>query len=127
MLLSHIHVPQPNGPLVPIVTHDVTIASKMLGTFWSPAGNCITHVEYTAQKGLIWMDCLRTKPLPCRDVWLSFQLQLFPAILWGLMVTVCLPPHKLDTMYQRLYEKALPLLGVNRKIKKEWRTLPEMY
>jgi hypothetical protein len=37
------------------------------------------------------------------------------------------PPRKLDTMYQRLFEKALPLLGVNRKITKEWRTLPEMY
>ncbi len=102
------------------------IASKMLGTFWSPAGNCITHVEYTVQKGLNWMDCLRTEPLPCCNAWLSFQLQLFLAILWGL-VTVCPPPSKLDTMYQRLYEKALLLLGVNRKIKKEWRTLPEMY
>jgi hypothetical protein len=99
---------------------------KMLGTFWSLAGNCVRYVEYTVQKGLDWMDCLRTKPLPCCNVWLSFQLQLFPAILWGL-VTVCLPPCKLDTMYQRLNEKALPLLGVNRKIKKEWRTLPEMY
>jgi hypothetical protein len=72
------------------------------------------------------MDRLQTKPLPCHDVQLSFQLQLFPAISWGL-VTVCLPPRKLDTMYQRLNEKALLLLGVNRKIKKEWRTLPEMY
>jgi hypothetical protein len=104
MLPSHIQVPQPNGLPVPIVTHDVTIASKMLGTFWSPAGNCVMRVEYTVQKGLDWMDCLWTKPLPCRDVWLSFQLQLFPAILWGL-ITVCLPPCKLDTMYQRLYKK----------------------
>jgi hypothetical protein len=40
---------------------------------------------------------------------------------------VCLPPRKVDMLYQRLYEKALPLLGVNRKIKKEWRTLPERY
>jgi hypothetical protein len=30
-------------------------------------------------------------------------------------------------MFQRVYEKALLLLGVNRKIKTEWRTLPEMY
>jgi hypothetical protein len=42
-----IHVPQPNRPPVPIVTHEVTIASMMLGTFWSPTGNCVTHVEYT--------------------------------------------------------------------------------
>ena len=30
-------------------------------------------------------------------------------------------------MIQRVYEKALPLLGVNCKIRKEWRTLPERY
>ncbi len=36
-------------------------------------------------------------------------------------------PPKLDAMIQWVYEKALPSLGVNRKIKKEWRTLPEMY
>jgi hypothetical protein len=30
-------------------------------------------------------------------------------------------------MIQRVYEKALPFLGVNCKIKREWRTLPEMY
>jgi hypothetical protein len=36
-------------------------------------------------------------------------------------------PKKFDTMIQRVYKKALPFLGVNRKIKLEWRTLPEMY
>ncbi len=126
LLPLHIHVPQPNRPSVPIVTNNVATASKMLGTFWSPAGNSVTHVEHMVQKGLDWVDHLRTKPLPCRDAWFGFQLQLFSAISWGL-VTVCLPPRKVDMMYQRLYEKALPLLGVNRKIKKEWRTLPEKY
>ena len=38
-----------------------------------------------------------------------------------------MPPKKLDAQYQRLYAKALPLLGVNSKIKREWRTLPEQY
>jgi hypothetical protein len=28
---------------------------------------------------------------------------------------------------QKVYKKALPFLGVNCKIKQEWRTLPEMY
>ncbi len=57
---------------------------------------------------------------------MSFYLQLFPGISWGL-ITVCLHPRKLDTMIQWVYAKALPLLGVNKKIKKAWRTLPEMY
>ncbi len=40
---------------------------------------------------------------------------------------ICLPPKKFDTMIQRVYKKALPFLAVNWKIKREWRTLPEMY
>ncbi len=36
-------------------------------------------------------------------------------------------PVKLDKSFQRVYEKALPLLGVSCKIKKEWKSLPEMY
>ena len=45
---------------------------------------------------------------------------------WGL-VTICMPPKKFDTIVQRVYSKALPLVGVNSKIKREWRTLPERY
>ena len=56
----------------------------------------------------------------------SFQLQLFPAMSWGL-VTVCMQPMRLDAMIQRVYAKALPHLGVNRNIKKKWRTLPKRY
>ena len=42
---SHITIPQPDGPDLPIITHDVTVASKMLGVHFSPAGNSLTHVE----------------------------------------------------------------------------------
>jgi hypothetical protein len=42
-------------------------------------------------------------------------------------VTVCLQPKKLDAMIQRIYARALPHLGVNRNIKKEWRTIPKRY
>ncbi len=122
----HITITQPDRSLVPIVTHDVTTPSKVLGVNFTPAGNCLIHVEQVVQKGLDLVECLRTKPVPRRNAWLSFYLQLLPAIVWGL-VTVCLHPKKLDAMIQRVYKKALPSLGVNRKIKKEWRTLPEMY
>jgi hypothetical protein len=36
-------------------------------------------------------------------------------------------PSMLDKCFQKVYEKALPLLGVNCKIKWEWRTLPKKY
>jgi hypothetical protein len=122
----HITIPQPDGSSVPIVNRDVTTTSKVLGVNFMPAGNCLIHVEQMVQKGLDWVECLITKPVPRCDAWLSFYLQLLPAIAWGL-VTVCLHPKKLDAMIQWVYKKALPSLGVNRKIKKKWRTLPEMY
>jgi hypothetical protein len=67
-----------------------------------------------------------TQPVCKNNAWLSFYLQLFPALSWGL-VTVCIPLKKLDTKSQWVYEKALPFLHVNCKIKQEWRTLPEQY
>jgi hypothetical protein len=98
----------------------------MLGLHLSQAGNSITHINHMVQKDLNWVDCLRTKPVSCSNAWLSFYFQLFPAISWGL-VTVCMQPAKLNKKLQRVYKRALPFLGVNWKIKQEWRTLLEMY
>jgi hypothetical protein len=80
---SHISIPQPVGPDVPIETHDVLTASKMLGVHFSPAGNSITHVNHMVEKGLDWVACLRSKPVSQRDVWLSLYFQLFPSISWA--------------------------------------------
>jgi hypothetical protein len=126
LLPSHISIPQPVGCNVPIVTHEVTTTTKMLGYNFTPADNPGTHMESMVQKGLDWVDSLLTKPLPSQDVWLSFYMHLFPGISWGL-VAVCMLPTKLDKIIQRVYERVLPFLGVNCKIKKEWRTLPKMY
>jgi hypothetical protein len=106
--------------------HNVTTALKVLGVDFSLAGNSTTQMESMAQKFLYWVDCLCSKPLARRDAWLSFSMQLLVRISWGL-VTVCMHPRKLDTMIQRLYARALPFLGILCKIKKEWRTLPEMF
>ena len=61
---SHIRIPQPDGPDAPIIMHEVTTASKMLGVHFSLAGNSSTHaVDHMVQKGLDWVDCLCTKPI----------------------------------------------------------------
>ena len=119
LLPSHIYIPQPLGPPVPIVIHNVTTMSKMLGVHFSPAGNYSVHVEQMVQKGLDWVDSLRTNPVASNDAWLCFYLQLYPGLSWGL-VTTCMPPRKLDAELQRVYVKALPFLGVNCNIKREW-------
>jgi hypothetical protein len=119
---SHNCIPQPDGLNAPIETHDVSVASKMLGVHFSLVENLGTHVDHMVCKGLDWVDCLCTKPLLSNDMWFSFYLQLFPAISWGL--TVCMWPLTLNQCFQKVYEKALPLLGVNCKIKREWGILP---
>jgi hypothetical protein len=121
MLPLHITIPQPVGSAVSIITHDVTTVSKMPLT-----RNISMHVKHMVQRGLEWVDCLRTTPVFRNDAWLSFYFQLYPGISWGL-VTTYMQPKKLDAQVQRVYAKALPFLGVNSNIKKEWRTLPEQY
>jgi hypothetical protein len=123
---SHISIPQHKGLDVPIETHNDMPALKMPGVHFSLAGNFSTRIEHMVQKRMDWVDCLHTKPVFRGNAWLSFYLQLFPGILWGL-VTVCMSPIKLDKSFQWVYEKTLPFLVVSCKIKKEWRTLPEMY
>jgi hypothetical protein len=96
---SHITIPQPVGLDLPIITHDATTASKMLGIHFSPAGNSSTHIEHMLQKGLDWVDALHTKPVSRHDVWLSFYFQLFLGMSWGL-VTICMPPKKFNAKIQ---------------------------
>ncbi len=53
-------------------------------------------------------------------------LQLYPAMSYGL-TTVIIPPKKLDALMGELYYKALPMLGINRCIARDWRLLSERY
>ena len=98
----------------------------MLGLIFAPVGGSSAHVDAMVGKGMDWADRLTAKPLQRRDAWLSFFMQLFPAISWGL-VAVVLPPEALSKTLQSLYYKVLPLLGVNRCITTEWRAMPERY
>jgi len=89
---SHISVPQPDGSSVPIPTKDVTEATEMLGMFFAPIGNGVPHIEAMREKGFTWADRLMTRPLPSRGAWLSFFLQLYPAISY--LLWACLGGHQ---------------------------------
>ena len=78
------------------------------------------------KKGYDWADRLTTRPLPPRDSWLSFFLQLLPGISWGLL-TVVMPPAQLNREFNDLYYRILPLLGINRHIGFDWRMLSERF
>jgi len=123
---SHISIPQPNGAPVYIPTMDVSEATKMLGVLFAPIGNGIPHIEMMREKGLDWVDKLKTRPLHKRDAWLSLFIQLYPAMAYGLASAV-ISPKKLDMLIQGVYYKVLPLLGINRCITLAWRLLSERF
>ena len=54
----------------------------------------------------MWVDNIRTHPLPTMDVWLSFFLTLMPGMTWVLVV-VNMASEKLEKMMQALYFKIL--------------------
>ena len=56
------------------------------------------------------------------DAWLSFFMQLYPGISYGL-ASVVIRPSKLDELMNSLYYKILPLLGINRCIATPWRMI----
>ena len=69
---AYILIPQSDGTEVPIVTHTVAVASKMLGLIFAPVGGSSAHVDAMVGKGMDWADRLTTRPLQRRDAWLSF-------------------------------------------------------
>ena len=98
----------------------------MLGVHYVPRGNGIYHIDAMKNKGDLWADRQITRPLCLSDAWLSFFLALYPGMSYGLE-SVLIAPKELDDKMQALYYKILPVLGVNRNISKEWRTLSERF
>ena len=123
---AHVTIPQPDGSNAPIRTHDLKDAVKMLGFYHALDPKEHPHVDAMVKKGVDWVDKIATGNLHPRDVWMGFFAQILPGINWGLVATV-LHPQALQDAYQSFYYKLLPILGVNRNIGKEWRTLPERY
>ena len=123
---SHVKIPQPNGIDLPIRTHELEDAVKTLGFYHSLDASKSDHVKKIIKKRIDYVDRTNTGKLPRRYASMSFFAQLLPGINRGL-VAVVLTPKALQKYYQDLYYKILPLLGVNRNMGKEWRTLPERY
>ena len=93
---------QLDGSRVPIPTLEVDEPSRMLDVYLCPAGSRTKHVTSMTAKGASWLDRLQAKPLPRKYAWLSFFLQLYPGMSWGLS-TAIMSPNKLEQEYQRLY------------------------
>jgi hypothetical protein len=103
-----------------------THAVKTLGVLTAPCGGHAAQLMATRERAEKWIQKIKNGHLPSSHVWLSYLHQLRPGMLYGLgtlsndmeAAQACLA----GTEYQ-----ILPLLGVNRNIKRGWRTLHQTF
>ena len=69
---SHAMIPQPNGTDLQIRTCELEDAVKMLGFCHSLGAPKSDHAKEMIEKGLDWVDRMKTGKLPRRDTWMSF-------------------------------------------------------
>jgi len=99
----------------------------MLGVWSNPAGKDKKHLEENIiKKYKQWVERSSNGHLPCDLNWKSYFFKLFPGIQYGL-ATLATPTASVNTLLQKLDYAALPLLGVNRSIKREWRNIPRAF
>lgn len=98
-----------------------------MGIWSNPTGNDTKHLEQVIlKKYRIWLDRSRNDHLPAKLNWMSYYFKLWAGMNYGL-VTLTTPTHSVIKLLEKLDYKALPLLGVTRSIKEEWRNLPRAF
>ena len=142
-------VPLADGASAPIDQLPCTRSKKTLGLHTNPAGNCRKHLDVLQDKIQVWTERLSNGRLPSRWGWVSYHLQLWPSLRFGLgtnsspaedlqgiedsqgQTRPLLPPTeppdkkapKVKYTLRAIYRKMLPYLGVNRNIRYGWRHL----
>ena len=100
---------------------------KMLGVWSCPAGIDTVHLqENVVGRMATWIERTRNGRLPASLAWQSFRWKLWPGIRYGL-ATLGSSMADLDTVLQRQQFEVLPLLGINRNIRRRWRTIPHTF
>ena len=104
-----------------------TTSKKTLGVLTNLAGKSKAQLEYTRDLGLEWATKLNTnKYISPSDGWKSLVTQLKPKVTWGI---VCLTakPEKVERVQAAIYHRSLSRLRVHKSIRRELRTMPEMF
>ena len=108
-------IPLPDGTRHKITHLDTTHSNKMLGIWSNPAGDDTKHLEVNILgKYKTWINRLTN------------QYKLLPGLKYGL-ATLATTSAEISHLLHRLEYKTLPLLGVNRSVKQEWRTIPKAF
>jgi len=112
-------IPLPTGEHEVIDILPVDMAMQTLGVVSCPSGNPtghLLHLELVPDK---WVTNMSNGHLPSKWVWVSYQMQLWSAIHYGLgVVPVTIPALRLALAMTAF--RSLPLLGFNRHLRWGW-------
>ena len=117
-------IPLPDGRKVPIKQLDVNQSEKMLGVWSCADGDDTAHFTKRVLPKLdAWISRTTNGHLPAKLNWMSYKFKLWPGLRYGL-ATLSTPLSVAQTILGNCDYKILPLLGVNRHVKRGYRTLP---
>ena len=120
-------IPLPDGTMVPIQQLGVYESREMLGVWSCPAGDDTKHIEEKVLKRVkVWVERTTNGHLPARFAWVSYKFKLWPGMRYGL-ATLATPLRVAQGLLRGVERSMLPFLGVNRNIKRGWRTLPRAF
>jgi len=116
-------IPLPDGTRAPITHGQVSTAEKSLGVWSSIDGDDSKHIsENVIGKTKIWINRMRNSHLPARLGWIAYRFKLWPGIRYGIS-TLAVPIAEAQQVLRLENFHCLSFLGVNRNVKREWRTL----
>ena len=97
---------------------------KMLGVWSNPRGNDEKHIlEVVVGKTRTFLTRIKNGHLPTYLVWKAYRTCLIPGLKYGLSTLATPLSITVDTL--RRYEfELLSYLGVNNRVRAEWRTIP---
>ena len=119
-------VPVPDGPDALIKQKDVHACEETLGVWSCPAGSEDKQYKKITDRVEKWTSRTSNGHLPARYAWVSYKLKLWPGIRYGLS-TMATPLKVAAKLLSTYNYRMLSFLGVNRNIKKEWRTIPRAF
>jgi len=121
------HVPLPDGRRVKIDQYRVDHAEKMLGVYSCPMGADDVHLEERViKRARQWTDRSKNAHLPSHLNWMSYRFKFWAGIRYGIG-TLSTPLSVADKVLNAFHFEMLSFLGVNRHIKRGWRTLPRTF
>lgn len=122
----------PDGSTEGIVLLPATASRVTLGVATSPDGIDDHHLKAPGQakdkwksiatRAQVWADRLKNGHLPSKFAWVSYRLQLWSSVKYGLG-TLSTPLASFGELTYNFAYNVLPFLGVNRNIRSEWRYL----